>query len=81
MVFVRHRRSEPREDAVAGRLHYVTVVTLDCVDHQLERRIDNRTRLFGVEILHQLGRALDIRKQRRHRLALTLDIFRGGCVG
>ena len=46
------------------------------VDHQPERRIDNRARLLRVEVLHQLGRALDVREQRRHRLALPLDCRR-----
>jgi hypothetical protein len=50
MVLVCHLRAEQREDAVARRLHHVTVVTLSRVDRELERRIDNRARLFGVEI-------------------------------
>ena len=75
---MRDRRAEQREDAVAGRLHDVAVVAMRRVDHQLQRRIDNRARLFRVEVLHQLGRALDVGEQRRHRLALPLDIFRGG---
>ena len=76
MVLMRHRRPEQREDAVAGGLRHVAVVAMDRVDHQPKRRIDDRARLLGVELRHQLGRPLDICKQRRHRLALTLEIFR-----
>jgi hypothetical protein len=46
------------------------------VDHQLERRIDDRARLLRVEVLHQLGRALDIREQSGDRLALAVDRLR-----
>ena len=70
---MRHRRAEQRKDAVAGGLHHVTVVAPHRLDHQLEGRVDNRPRLLWVEVFHQLGRALDVRKQRRHRLALTVE--------
>ena len=77
MVLVRHRRPEQREDAVVGRLHDIATVTPHRLDHQLQRRIDNAAGLFGIEVLHQLGRALDIGEQRRHRLALTLERVAG----
>ena len=80
MVLVRDRRAEQREDAVAGRLHDVAVVAMDRVDHQLERRIDDRARLLGVEVLHQLGRALDVGEQRGDRLALAVEFFGVGCL-
>ncbi len=75
MVLMGDRRAdaEQRENAVAGRLHHVTVVAMRRVDHQLERRIDERARLLGIEVAHQFRRALDIREQRRHRLALALQ--------
>ena len=73
MVFVGHRRTEQRKYAVAGRLHDVAVVAMRGVDHQLERGIDDRARLLGVEVLHQLHRALDIREQRGHRLAFAVS--------
>ena len=76
MVLVRDRRAEQREDAVAGALHDVAVVAAHRVDHQLERRVDNRARFFGIEILFELGRALDVREQRGDRLALAFEIFR-----
>ena len=67
----RSRRCRRRCD-----LHDVTVIAMRRVDHQPERRIDNRARLFRIEVLHQLGRALDVGEQRRHRLALPLDCRR-----
>jgi len=73
MVFVRHRRAKQGEDAVAGRLYDVTVIAMHRIDHQLERGIDDDARLFGVELLHQLGRTLDVGEQRRDRLALAVD--------
>ena len=81
MVLVRDGRAEDREDAVAGALHDVAVVAADRVDHQLERGIDNRARLLGIEILLQFGRALDIGEQRSDGLALAFEIFRGGRAG
>ncbi len=72
MVLVRNRRAEQCEDAVAGRLHDVTVVALHRVDHQLEGGINNCARLFGIEVLLELGRALDVGKQRGDRLALSV---------
>jgi hypothetical protein len=79
MVLVRDRRAEQGENAIAGRLNDVAVVPMDCVDHQLERGVDNRARLFGVEIRHQLGRTLDVGEQRGDRLALTIDCLAPGC--
>jgi hypothetical protein len=73
MVFVRDGRAEQREDAVAGRLHDVAVVTAHRVDHQLQRGIENRARFFGIEVLFQLGRSLDVGEQRGHPLALAFE--------
>jgi hypothetical protein len=81
MVLMCERRTKQGEDAVAGRLHDVTVVAMGGVDHQPQRRIDDRAGLFRVEVLHQLGRALDISEQRRHRLALAVDCFGRRAIG
>jgi len=68
------------ENAVSGRLDNVTVVAMDSVDHELERRVDNRSRLFGIEFLHQIHRSLDVGEQRRHRLALALGDVKAGLL-
>jgi hypothetical protein len=60
MILMGDGRAEQGEDAVAGRLHDVAVVAVHRVDHQLQRRIDDRSRLLGVEVLHQLHRTLDV---------------------
>jgi hypothetical protein len=62
MVFVGDRRAENREDSVAGRLHHVAVVAPHRIDHQLDRRINDRARLFRIDVLHQLHRSLDVGK-------------------
>jgi hypothetical protein len=54
MVFVRDGRAEQGENAVAGRLDDVAVVAMRRADHQRERRIDDRARLFGIQVLEQI---------------------------
>jgi hypothetical protein len=66
------RCAEQREDAVARRLHDVAVVATHRLDHQLQRRVDNRARFLGVEFLHQFGRALDVGEQRCNRYSTVL---------
>lgn len=70
---MRERSTEHREDSVAGRLHHEAVVMTHRRDHQLEGGIDDRARLFGIEILLKLRRSLDIGEQRGDCLALTFD--------
>jgi len=60
MILTRRWRSEQREDTVARGLHDGAVVALDRVDHDAQRRVDNCPRLFGIELLHQRGRALEV---------------------
>ncbi len=45
------------------------------VVHKPQCGVDDRASIFGIEVLHQLGRALDVGKQRRHHLALALRHF------
>src|SRR6266851_5110250 len=78
MVLMCDRRAEQCKNPVARRLHNVTVVAMRRVDHQLECRIDDRARLLRIEVAHHFGRILDVREQRRHRLALALDDVRDG---
>ena len=71
MVLVGNRGAEEREDPVAGGLHNVAVVAPNCVDHKLQRRVDQGAGFFGIEILLQLRRALDIGEQHGDQLALA----------
>ncbi len=77
MVLVGHRGAEQREDPVAGGLYYVAVVAPNCLDHKLQRRVDQRAGFFGIEILLQLRRALDIGEQHSDELALALGYIPG----
>jgi hypothetical protein len=79
MVFVRDWRSEQSKNAIAGGLHYVTVVAPYRLDHHLQRRIDNRASLLRVDVFHQLGRAFDVGEERRDRLALAIKGGRTVC--
>ena len=76
MVLMRDRRAEQSEDAVAGRLRNVAAVAMHRLHHKLQHRVDDRARLLGIEIAHQLRRALDVGEQRGDRLALALRTFR-----
>ena len=73
MVFMRRGRAEQRENAIAGGLHDIAVVAPHRVDHELKRRVDDRVGFFGVQLLHQLGRARDVGEQRGYRLALAVE--------
>src|SRR6266851_7195527 len=50
MILVSDRRAEQRENPITGRLYYVAVVAMRRVDHDSERRVDNRARLLGIEV-------------------------------
>src|SRR5215469_17275367 len=80
MILVSDRSAKDRENAVARALHQVATVVVDGIDHQLECGIDNRASLFGVEVLLELGRTLDVSEQRRNRLALAIK-DRSGSIG
>ena len=41
--------------------------------HQLQHRVDDRARFLGIEIAHQLCRALDVGEQRGYGVALAVD--------
>src|SRR5260221_11803165 len=71
MVLVRNWCAEQREDAVAGGLHDVAVVPAHRIDHHLQCGIDNRASLFGIEILLEFRRSLEVREQRGDGLALS----------
>ena len=53
-------------------LHDVAVKAACGVDHQPKCRVDDRTRLFGIEILPELGRIHDVDEQRRNHFAFAL---------
>ena len=76
MVLMGHGRAEQGENSVTGRLRNVAAVAMHRLHHQMQHRVDDRARLLGIEIAHQLGRALDVGEQRRDRLALAVGRLR-----
>jgi hypothetical protein len=72
VIFLSDRSSEQSEDPVPARLRHVALVAVDGVHHELECRIDDRTRLLGVEPFHQLDRALDVGEEGRDRFPLAV---------
>jgi hypothetical protein len=73
VILVCDRRAEQRKNAVAGRLDDIAVVVMHRVDHQLQRRVDDRASFLRVEVLHQFHRPLDVGEQRRDCLALAVE--------
>jgi hypothetical protein len=72
MILMRKRRAEQGKDAIAQSLGDISVILMHGVHHELEGRIDDRSGLFGIEPFNQSGRAFEIGKQRRDRLALAV---------
>ena len=60
---------------VSGR---VAIIVPGSIDHYFKSWVDDRARLLRIEVLLELGRALDVSEERSDRLALALKIFRGG---
>ena len=72
MVLVRDGRAEQGEDPITRRLRNVAAVAMHRLNHETQHRVDDRARLFGIEIAHQLGRALDVSEQCGDGLALAV---------
>ncbi len=69
---MRQRRAEQGKDAIAQRLRHVAVILMHGVHHELQRRINNRSRLFGVQSFNQRRRALEIGEQRGDGFAFAV---------
>jgi hypothetical protein len=81
MILVSNRGAEQGEDTIARRLHNVAAVVPHGSNHEPERGVDNFSRFFRVEVLHQFHRSLDVSEERSHRLAFTIDYVRVGLLG
>ena len=66
------RRTEQGKDAIAQRLRHIALIAMHGVHHELQGRINNRPRFFGIESFNQRRRAFEIGKQGGDRLALTV---------
>ncbi len=78
VVLVGQRRAEERHDPVAHHLVHRALVAVDGLHHPFEHRIEDLTRLLGVTVGEQLHRALEVREEDRHLLALALQGRLGG---
>jgi hypothetical protein len=78
MVLVGDRRTEDRHDAVTEDLIHRALVSMHGIDHDLLQRVEYRTDRLGVEVLHQVGRTLDVGKEDGDLLAFALD--RSACA-
>jgi hypothetical protein len=73
VVLVRDRGAEERHDAVAEELVDRALVTVDRLEHDLERPVDDRVDVFGIEPLGHRREAGDVGEHDRHLLALAFD--------
>ena len=72
MVFVRDRRAEQRQDAIAHRLGHIAFVVMHGLHHQRQHRVDQAAGVFGIEVVDQRGRAGHVGEQRGDGLALAV---------
>ncbi len=72
------RRTEERHDPVAHDLVHRAAVLLDGLAHVLEDRIEELARFLGIAVGDELHRALEVREQDGHELALAFQ--RGGAA-
>jgi hypothetical protein len=68
-----YRRAEQRHDPVTHHLVYRALVAVHGVHHVRENRVQDLARFLGIAAGEQFHRALEIREQDRHVLALTLQ--------
>ena len=73
MVLVSDRRAENRHDAVAQDLVDRAFIGMHGIDHDLLKGIEQRTDLLSVQVLDEVGRALDIGEQDGDLFALAFD--------
>jgi hypothetical protein len=70
VVFVGHRRSEKRQQAVPHQARHGALVVIDRADHMLEGVIDHFCPFFGVQPAGGCGRVFHIAEQHRYHAAL-----------
>src|SRR5262249_18707806 len=72
VVLVRDRRAEQRENAIPQSLRDIPLIAMNSVHHELQGRVNNGARLFGVEAFDERRGAFEISKQRGDGLALAV---------
>jgi hypothetical protein len=78
MLLVRDRRAEECHDAVAHHLVDRAFIVVHGLDHPLQHRIEQAPRVLRIAIGQELHRALEVREQDGHMLALSLQRVLGG---
>ena len=73
VLLMRDRRPEERHDAVAHHLVHRALVVVRGLDHPLEHRVEQASRVLGISIREELHRALQVGEQDGHVLALALQ--------
>ena len=72
MVFVRDGCPEQSKDTVAQRLGHIAVIAMDGVHHQLERGVDDGSRVLRIGAFDQCRRAFEIGKESRDGFPLAV---------
>ena len=78
MVLVGERRAEQRHDTVPEDLVHRPLVAVHRLHHPVQRRVQQRARLFRVAPVEQFQRAADVGEQHGHVLALAFQVGPGG---
>ena len=78
VILVSQRGPEERHDPVAHHLVHRALVAVDRLHHALEHGVEQLARLLGIAVSEKLHRALEIREEDGHLLALALQCGLGG---
>jgi hypothetical protein len=73
VVLVRDRCAEQRHDPIAGVLVDRPVEAVHAVGQDLEEAVEDAVPLLRIDLLRELDRALHVREQHRHLLALAFE--------
>ena len=73
VILVGERGAEEGHDPVTHDLVHGTLVSVDGLHHPLEHGIEDVPGLLGIAIRDQLHRALQVREEHRHLLALAFE--------
>ena len=73
VLLVRDRRAEECHDSIPQHLVDRALVMVHGLDHAFEHRIEQAARVLGIAIGQELHRALQVREQDGHVLALALQ--------
>src|SRR5262245_17643076 len=73
VVLMRNRRPEQRHDPVAGKLVDRAFEAMNAVGEDRKEAIHNRVPLLGIDLFSEVHRALHVREEDGHLLALAFE--------